>query len=405
MMNEKPWTPTSQLAVIGAGPIGLEATALATSRGLDVALLERGRVAESLRSWGHLPMFSPFSMNHSEWGAALLSGLALPPEEAILTGRQFRQAYLKPLSQHPSIRTCLQLGVEVREIGKSGLSRKAEIGQKSRLNHPFRLLCKRSGHELIHHSQAVIDASGVFTSPQALGDGNIQAPGEREARRSPGFSSGIPDVTGADRHRYADRSTLLVGCGHSAGNLLEAFSRLPESAPRTRVVWLFRSTSQSPFPRFPQDPLPMRDRLSRLGNRLADNPPEWLTPLGGSWIESIQVLEPGFRVSVGGRTQQRLDVDEIVGVAGFRANNRLYRQLQVHECYATGGPIQLAATLLAGSSDCLAQPETNIEVLRNPEPNFYIVGNKSYGSQNTFLLTHGLIQVRQVVDDLESLLQ
>ena len=340
MRNEQPWKPTSQVAVVGAGPIGLEATALAAGRGLDVVLLERGGVAESLRSWGHLPMFSPFSMNHSEWGAALLSGLELPPEDAILTGNQFRQAYLKPLSQHPSVRACLQLGVEVLEIGKSRLSKKAEIGQKSRLDHPFRLLCRQSGEELIHYSQAVIDASGVFASPQALGDGNIQAPGESEARRSPGFNSTIPEVTGADRHRYANRSTLLVGCGHSAGNLLEAFSRLLEGAPRTRVVWLFRSTARSPFPLFPDDPLPMRDRLSRVGNELANHPPAWLTPLRASWIESIQVLKPGFRVSVGGRTQTQLEVDEIIGVVGFRADNRLYRQLQVHECFATGGPMR-----------------------------------------------------------------
>jgi hypothetical protein len=37
------------------------------------------------------------------------------------------------------------------------------------------------------------------------------------------------------------------------------------------------------------------------------------------------------------------------------------------------------------------------DVLRNPEPNFFILGSKSYGRNSNFLLRTGLEQVREVL--------
>jgi hypothetical protein len=56
------------------------------------------------------------------------------------------------------------------------------------------------------------------------------------------------------------------------------------------------------------------------------------------------------------------------------------------------------AGLLAGSSsqDCLKQVCHGPDSLRNPEPNFYILGAKSYGRNSSFLLRIGFEQVRDV---------
>ncbi|MGH3448837.1 MAG: hypothetical protein ACRDP4_14550, partial [Nocardioidaceae bacterium] len=70
----------------------------------------------------------------------------------------------------------------------------------------------------------------------------------------------------------------------------------------------------------------------------------------------------------------------------------------VHECYATGAPMNLSATLLASAGgDCLAQPAVGADVLRNPESGFYILGAKSYGRLPTFLLRVGYEQVEQTL--------
>lgn len=73
----------------------------------------------------------------------------------------------------------------------------------------------------------------------------------------------------------------------------------------------------------------------------------------------------------------------------------LYRQLQVHECYATGTPMNLSAAVLggAGGTDCLVEPAVGVEALRHPEPGFLILVAKSYGRPNTLPLQAGYRQV------------
>jgi hypothetical protein len=89
--------------------------------------------------------------------------------------------------------------------------------------------------------------------------------------------------------------------------------------------------------------------------------------------------------------------DEIIANVGFRPDRDLYRELQVHECYASEGPMKLAAALAGTpSADCLDQQACGPQTLRNPEPNFYVLGAKSYGRKSNFLLSVGLAQIREV---------
>ena len=57
-------------------------------------------------------------------------------------------------------------------------------------------------------------------------------------------------------------------------------------------------------------------------------------------------------------------------------------ELQVHYCYATEGPIKLAAALMTSSGgaggDCLAQVSHGSDSLKNPEPGLYILGVSYY---------------------------
>ena len=84
---------------------------------------------------------------------------------------------------------------------------------------------------------------------------------------------------------------------------------------------------------------------------------------------------------------------------GYRPDRSLYEELQVHECYASQGPIKLAATLMASQSqDCMTQPTNGEEVLLNPEPQLFIIGSKSYGRDSRFLLRTGLNQIEMVMN-------
>ena len=90
-------------------------------------------------------------------------------------------------------------------------------------------------------------------------------------------------------------------------------------------------------------------------------------------------------------------VDHVLALNGGVGDAAIYRQLQVHECYATLGPMKLAAQLLASSgADCLAVGPAGPDALRNPEPGFFILGSKSYGRNSQFLLLTGSQQVDDV---------
>ena len=61
-----------RVAVIGAGPIGLEAALYAKACGLPVAVYDRGGIAEHVRRWGHVRLFTPFGLNTTPLGLQTL---------------------------------------------------------------------------------------------------------------------------------------------------------------------------------------------------------------------------------------------------------------------------------------------------------------------------------------------
>lgn len=70
---------SSKLAVLGGGPIGLEVCAAALSRNMNVTLIERGKeVGTNVRAWGHVDLFSDWTLNCSEIGLQLLREASTP---------------------------------------------------------------------------------------------------------------------------------------------------------------------------------------------------------------------------------------------------------------------------------------------------------------------------------------
>lgn len=121
----------------------------------------------------------------------------------------------------------------------------------------------------------------------------------------------------------------------------------------------------------------------------------------GMVVESL-APQPDGEILVGLRglhgEEEEVRVDRILALTGSVGDYELYRQLQVHECYATSGPMKLAAVLLGETgADCMAQTSHGADTLRNPEPDFFILGSKSYGRNNTFLLRVGWQQVEEVM--------
>jgi hypothetical protein len=396
-------TDALRIAILGAGPIGLEAALYARQLSLGVSVYERGRIGEHLLRWGHVRLFSPFGMNTTHLGrAAILAGdpkHEFPGDGDCITGRQHVAAYLEPLAKCAVLRGCLALDTQVLHVGRRGLLKDDLPGDAARAKQPFRLLVREGkNRERVDEADVVLDCTGTYSRHRWLGDGGIPAPGEIAAE--PHIAYGLDDILGDRRGHYAGKNVLVVGSGYSAATSVSNLAQIAEENSATWVVWLARGSGTQPLKRVNGDPLRERDRLAVRANTLATRPDGNVEFHNQTMIENIEFAGPdkGFRVTarVAGKSRS-WDVDRIIGNVGYSPDASLYRELQVHECYASLGPMNLAAALLKHSGgDCLSIPAQGANTLRNPEPNFYILGAKSYGRNSIFLLRAGFEQVREV---------
>jgi thioredoxin reductase len=387
-----------RIAILGAGPIGLEAALYAATLGHEVTVLERGRAGENLTRWGHVTLFSPWRMNHTPLGKRVLESTGVrdwPADESYQTGLELLRSYLLPLSTSPLLRGRILEQHQVLAIGKDHLLKGERIADTSRLDSPFRILARSLSGEKIFRADRILDTTGTYGCPNRLGSGGISATGETDAQDR--ISYDLDDPLGRDRERYAGKRTLLVGCGYSAATSLKAMRRLAAEAAGTSVLWVTRSTEDRPYPILADDPLPGRAALVEEANRIASEGAGSIQRLPGREVESVRSLEDGslevhLSTTKGGEHYQ---VDRILANVGYQPDRALYAELQIHECYASSGPMKLAAALLSqGSADCLSVGGQGAETLLNPEPGFFILGSKSYGRNSTFLLRAGFEQVR-----------
>jgi hypothetical protein len=391
----------------------LEAAVHGAHAGFDVQVFERGSVAENVTCWGHVRLFSPFGINVSSWGRRTLAGNSsaatrLPQADEILTGREFIERYLLPLSRLPQLAGRIHERTPVVAIGRSRTWKRDLIGKPERGHDPFQLLVRGPDGERNVEADVVLDCSGTYATPNWLGAGGMPCVGERAAAAAIDYH--LPDLLGTQREKYADRKTLVVGSGYSAATAVVGLAMLAETQRQTRVLWLTRTGRTPPMPRVDHDPLAERDKLAEAANRLAfshNGLVEWRAETMVRRVDrrtdgtfSVALEQNGARSD---RTQlegvdNTVIVDRIVAAVGYKPDRSLYEELQIHECYASQGPMRLAAALLGESSaDCLAQQGQGAATLVNPEPGFYILGSKSYGRDSRFLLKVGLEQIQDVL--------
>lgn len=219
----------TSVAVLGAGPIGLEAASAAADRGWDVTVYEQSSaVAGAVRDWGHVRMFTPWDMNISP---RMRQSLGLPGERCP-TGHELADHLERVAALLPT--GSLRLGTTVEAVARAGLVKSDEIGTVERELRPFRLLLKDSkGVERFAAADVVLDCTGTYLNPRPTGDGGIPALGERSipvVRR-------IPAVDAS----WAGRRVLLIGAGNSAQtaarDLVAVGADLTWAVRRTDPTW------------------------------------------------------------------------------------------------------------------------------------------------------------------------
>lgn len=353
--------PGLRVVVIGAGPVGLEAALYARACGLSVAVYDRGGIAEHVRRWGHVKLFTPFGLNASPLGLQTLlrekAARELPAEDDLVTGREFRDAYLVPLGESEVLLESLHLEHSVLQVGRNTFGR------------AFRLLVRDGkGKELIDTADYVLDCTGTYGTPNWLGDGNIPAVGEWASRSQ--LASGLEDISGVKKGQYAGRSVALVGDGYSAATAIVALAALAEEHPDTWVFWLARGPRGQPLPRIPNDPYKERDRLAVKANSLATRCDGNLEFHPQTVLDEIAIHDRGIHLV--GRTNGKpasWDVERVIANVGYRPDMGICSELRVDE--PAGDPV-------------------------TREPGYFVLGAKSWGRNSGFLMREGFDQIRRV---------
>ncbi|MEQ1831916.1 MAG: NAD-binding protein, partial [Candidatus Eisenbacteria bacterium] len=136
-----PVTPRHSLAILGAGPVGLEAAALALELGFDVHVFERGEPGAHLVAWGHVRMFTPWRMNVGPASARLLSrhGVSVPASDDCPSGLELAERVLQPLAATPELKARVHVLTQVAHVSRHGARKNGHSGAVPRHEQPFRM--------------------------------------------------------------------------------------------------------------------------------------------------------------------------------------------------------------------------------------------------------------------------
>jgi hypothetical protein len=379
------------VVVIGAGPVGLSAAVQLLDRKIEVIVLEAAdEVGASQRDWGHVRLFSPWRYDVDRTAARFLEadGWTPPPPDEMPTGDDLHRRYLQPLAALPRLRDRIRVHRRVTGITRVGLDKTRTEG---RGGVPF--LVRTEAEDIL--ARAVIDASGTWWTPNPLGANGLPARGE--AALAHRIHHGIPDVLGRHRHRYAGKTTMVVGAGHSAANSILPLVELARTSPGTTIYWATRSADLSRvFGGGDADGLPARGRLGGELRALAESGA--LELVRQLRIESVREVDGKIEVSGTreGAAHVVRGLDAIIAATGQRPDLSIDRELRIGIDPALDSVAALAPLIDPNVHSCGSVRPHGAAELAHPEPDFYIIGSKSYGRAPTFLLATGYEQARSV---------
>jgi thioredoxin reductase len=326
------------------------------------------------------------------------TGWSRPTERRSPSGGEIVERYLEPLAAALG-GDVVRTGTRVVAVSRQGLDRSRSAGRDQR---PFvvRTRSAHGTHDLL--ARAVIDASGTWGRSNPIGASGLPALGEDEARDQ-GFLVGpLPDVLGTDRARFAGRTTFVVGMGHSAANTLVALAELARQVAGTRIYWAIRgSNARRVFGGGSADELPDR---GRLGTDLRD-----LVESGAlefvSGFSTRELRIDGDTLTVVGDTadgeRTLTGIHNVAAATGFRPDLEILSELRLDLDPALESPRVLGPRITPELHSCgTVAPHGWRELAHVDEPDFFMVGMKSYGRAPTFLITTGNEQVRSIVAHL-----
>lgn len=431
------------IAVIGGGPIGLEATLYGRFLGYEVTLFEQGEVADNVRQWQHCPMWTPFQHLHSRLGRMAITTQnpqhVFPELQREQTGEEWLRHYLLPLAETDLVAKSLRSRHRVLSVSRCHYSKHQTVPLQSRWQDGFVVVWQdATGAEHRDTFDFVLDTSGTFHQQLPWGAGGSPALGESQLLTDRGQDPVLrkrlhfvaPNFA-ANRGDWEDARVLVIGDSPQAAQTVIQWKSI--NSDRGQLTWAIPQslTQTGLYPIIANDPLPARMRLFETANALilrhqTPSIAELVSHREGNSasLSKIQVVantnlstiqwqaEPKcFQVgllqwhdvawdSVPEDYEEPDDVettlafDRVVIALGHRVDEGLTRELIVPRCPQSEALQSLLGPLLAHPGDRLDFQFLEPRWTMTPEGRYFVLGAKSFGRLPNYFYRLGLQQVR-----------
>ncbi len=382
------------VAIIGAGPIGLAAAANLAIQNIPFIIFEAGQhVAENIRKWQHVHLFSPWQYDIDKAARKLLeeTNSKSPQDDILPTGQELIDQYLNPLSELPVLKESIRYNSKVVSIARKENDKMKSLNREKQ---PFEIYVEHDhGVELVE-ARAVIDATGTWGNPNPATSNGVWLSSEKECQDL--IEYGIPNVM-KNTNRYANKTIAVIGGGHSAINTLLELAELQIEYPQTKLLWILRKKHVADaFGGEEKDALEARGALGTKIHSLVDSGKvKVYTP-----FYTMQVKALNEQLELVGRYHDEIisikEIDELIVNTGNRPDFSIEQELRLSIDPATESVEALAPLIDPNVHSCGTVRPHGEAILRQPEQGLYIVGMKSYGRAPTFLMATGYEQVRSI---------
>ena len=178
------WDPEVEspatIAVIGCGPIGIEAALYGRFLGYDVDLFDAKRPAHEVVRWNTRSMGVSVADCTTSLGISALEGQISqylpPPMDRVWNGAEFAEEYLIPIAKSDLLVDGIHINSSVLEVGRVRYFREETCDWQARANDEFRLVvASRDRGIYTARADVVLDCRGMFADAEGYGPGGAQA--------------------------------------------------------------------------------------------------------------------------------------------------------------------------------------------------------------------------------------
>ncbi len=251
------WDPEVEapatIAVIGAGPVGIETAIYGRFLGYFVSIFEQRRVAHRMLDWHDRPLDVTVEQCTTPMGHAAIA--AQYPEYQrrapgdVYTGRSYAEEYLLPLAKTDLLFDDIHFLSPVADVSRYRTRITDKIESQERCNDEFRILVEgRHRGPWISRADVVVDCRGTAHTKSGIGPGGGLAIGESELRAT--FLLHGPRDRKFEPKSIHGKHVCLVGQSihavHFAMGFLERFG----SDPSSRLTWAVRPDRRFDTPAF-----------------------------------------------------------------------------------------------------------------------------------------------------------